>query len=314
MRLKFLVVTSICACAIAAMTSAARAETVDDIVTLAQKNVGEDVILAAVDKANNDFNLSAADIIKLKNANISNTVITTMLKHHPVAVAAQAPAPVAPAPVPALVAPAAPPAVARHAPIPGDGQLEIENLDNRAWSYRYEPAVQTIWIIQPTADRRGNIAPSGGLTLRMASGIYQVRYSGGDAGATVAVNGSQKSQLLLSRVNTDQLEALYVSVFENGEKQPGGRLVVLRENAAPPAGTVPLERAETAPPAYYPPQAAPPTTTYVYREPVYVAPPVYYAPYPYYRPYYYYPRSYVGFNYFGGGRHGRSGIGLGFGF
>ena len=105
------------------------------------------------------------------------------------------------------------------------------------------------------------------------------------------------------------------SSFENGEKREGGRLVVLREN---PALGAPVQGAEAAPQTYVQPpsvvQVAPPTTTYVYREPVYVAPPVYYYPsYRYARPYYYSPNS-LNFNYYGGSRHSRYGVGLGFGF
>ena len=307
-------------CAI--IVTPARAESVDDIATLAQRNAGEDVMLATVDKSANEFNLSAADIIKLKNANVPNTVITAMLKHH--ASAAQAPvqAQAAPQPAPApaaplqipdrdLPAPSAPAAAAAHAaPLPGDGTLEIENLDTSTWSYRYEPAISTIWIVPPTSQSsRGNVAPNGGVTLRMASGVYNVRYpdANKDEGATLTVNGGQKSQLLLTRTTTDQLDALYVSVFENGEKRAGGRLIAFRMNG-------PVQRnSQAAPQSIQPPTVveAPtyvqPQTTIIYRDP-----PVVYYPYRTYAPYYYYPRSAVNFGYFHGGR--RSSVGIGFGF
>lgn len=289
-----------------------RAETVDDIVTLAQRNVGEDVLISTVNNSKTEFTLTAPDIIKLKNAQVPNTVITAMLKHHGVAVAA-APTPVAPPPAPAALAPAAPRAV-----LAGEGTLDIENLDERPWSYRYEPAVHTIWIVPAEVERRGMIGAHAHVSLRMNADNYQIRYSGQNPGATVVVNGNQKSQVLLTRVNTDQLEALYVSVFENGEKRPGGRLVVLRENSGAPVrrdsqAVVPPSTEYVQPPSVV---QTVPQTTVIYEDPVYVGPPpVVYAPHYYrYAPYYYYPRNTVNFGYFHGGHRSGVGVGLGFGF
>ena len=298
---------------------AAHAESVDDIVTLSQKNVGEDVILASIGNAKNDFNLTASDIIKLKNANVPNTVITAMLKHHAVAAApAPAPAPLVAAPAAPPVdgpAPATPPQAAPPLPLEaGEGQLDLENLDTRAWSYRFEPSLGTIWIVP--AERTGRIAPNQNLRLSIKTGVYQIRYSGQEKGAKVTVYNNRKSQVLISRVETAQLEAMYVSVFENGEKKEGGRLVVFRDSDAAPQ----REAQAAVPPTDYVTPAEPPLaysvpqTTVIYRDPVYVSPPIVYAPGYYYgRPYYYYPRSSVNFGYYHGG-HTRVGVGLGFGF
>ncbi len=292
---------------------AAHAESVDDIVTLSQKNVGEEIILATVSNSKTEFNLTAPDIIKLKNANVPNSVITAMLKHH--AAPASAPVAVAPAapPVQAAPSPAAPPEVVPAAPIEaGEGSLDLENLDNRAWSYRYEPDLNTIWIVP--AERGGRIAPNANLRLSMKTGVYQIRYSGQDRGATVTVYNHRKSQVLISRVDTAQLEALYVSVFENGEKKQGGRLAVFRDGPAPAQAQVTVPSTEYVTPAEPPVVYSVPQSTVIYRDPVYVSPPIIYAP-SYYRtyPYYYYPRSSVNFGYYHGG-HSRVGVGLGFGF
>jgi hypothetical protein len=296
--------------------SALRAQTVDDIIALSQKNTAEDVMLATVEKSNTDFNLSVAEILKLKEANVPNSVISAMLKHHgaPAAAApapAPAPAPAAPAPQPAPAPiPAPAPAAPREVVPAGEGQLGLENLDSKKWAYRYEPDIKTIWIVRPTPDDRGLLAASGGTTLRMKSGTYKIRYSGQDRGPSVTVFPNEKSTVMISRVDTPELEALYASIFEHNEKKPGGRLVILRENA-PAAGADPHRGGEAAPP---------PDQRVVEREivesPVYVAPPppVIYAP-AYYRypgPYYY-PYNSVRFGYYHGG-HTRWGVGLGFGF
>ena len=292
---------------------AAHAESVDDIVTLSQKNVGDEIILATINNSKTDFNLTAPDIIKLKNANVSNPVITAMLKHH--AAPASAPVAVAPAapPIQAAPPPAAPPEAVPAAPIEaGEGSLDLENLDNRAWSYRFEPDLNTIWIVP--AERSGRIAPNANLRLSMKTGVYQIRYNGQDKGATVTVFNRRKSQILISRVDTAQLEALYVSVFENGEKKQGGRLAVFRDGAAPEQAQVAVPSTEYVTPVEPSAVYSVPQSTVIYRDPVYVSPPIVYAP-GYYRtyPYYYYPRSSVNFGYYHGG-HSHVGVGLGFGF
>ena len=79
----------------------------------------------------------------------------------------------------------------RRDPIPGDGQLRnLENFDNRIWSYRFEPAAQTIWIMPPQ-DTRGNIAANGGLTLRMAWACIRSAIPARISGPSVVVGGAR---------------------------------------------------------------------------------------------------------------------------
>src|SRR5438045_1774986 len=100
MRLmRMLVVALVCAGAMSA--SRAADATVDDIITLAQKNLGEDVQIAAVEASGGSFNLKANDIVRLKEAKISDKVIAAMIRH-----GKGGPAPVAVAPVPAANNPA----------------------------------------------------------------------------------------------------------------------------------------------------------------------------------------------------------------
>jgi hypothetical protein len=316
MKLKLLILLGLCVAA--GFASQVRAETADDIIALAQKNTAEDVLLATVEHSKGDFNLSVADILKLREANVPNTVITAMLKHKGGAAAPAGPAPapaapaapVAPAPAPVAPAPAAPAPDAKEA----TGTLELENIDAKTWAYRYEPEVSTIWIVRPTADAKGNLPPSGGTTLRMKAGTYKIRYNGQDRGPQVTVFSGEKSMVLVSRVDTAELEALYASVFEHNEKKPGGRLIVLRENPLPQANSTDTKRGGEAAP---PPVEGPVVEREIVETPVYVAPPpptvIYRYPGPYYYPRYY-PYSTLNFGYFQGGRHSRFGVGLGFGF
>ncbi|HYF49761.1 MAG TPA: hypothetical protein VEJ63_10170 [Planctomycetota bacterium] len=326
------------------LTLSVSAATTDEIIGLAQKNVGEDVLLATVEASKASFNLSAADILKLKEAKVSDKVITAMIKHKGNGVAAR---PVEPAPEPAPVRevpaeqPIAPPPIAT-----ADGTLNIENVDDRAWAYTYEPDVKTIWITAANGDR-GKLEAHGGISLRMKAGSYKVRYNGEDRGQSVTVHAGEKSLLLLSRVETKELEALYVSVFEKGERKSGGRLVVLRDK---PAARETLRKVDDLEEVGEAPERVEekvtervierervvevPSTTVIYRDPyptyyssVYVGPsycgPRYYSGYcgPRYYSSYCGPRYYSpyrsGYTSFGYSRYGRrSGfsVGVGFGF
>ncbi|HEY3321109.1 MAG TPA: hypothetical protein VGP72_11635 [Planctomycetota bacterium] len=59
------------------------AQTADDVVALAQKDVAPEVLMAFVETADNAFNLSSEDIIKLKDAKVPDKVVVAMLKHQP---------------------------------------------------------------------------------------------------------------------------------------------------------------------------------------------------------------------------------------
>ena len=141
-----------------------------------------------------------------------------------------------------------------------DGQLTIENLDDRAWSYMYEPAIQTIWIAYPG---QGSVVQAhASTTLSMHPGHYSIRFSGTqEGGYPLAINGGERSAINVSRVVAEGHEALNVSLFENGERRASGNLVALNN--------LPLETVTSGP-------------TYVQGPTYYSAPPVYYT-----QPYYY---------------------------
>lgn len=81
--------------------------TVDDVVQLVKLGMGDDVVIARIQKNGQPFDLSTDDMIKLKQAGASSAVIKTMM--NPGAAPAAPPAPVA-APL------AAPPAAAQGIP------------------------------------------------------------------------------------------------------------------------------------------------------------------------------------------------------
>ena len=300
-----------------------RAQTTDDIIALAQKGVGEEVMVAAVENAKSAFQLSAADILKLKDGKVPDKVIMAMLRYKPAA----------PVPPPANVAPAvpAPPAKPPAPPVvigAADGILNLENLDDRVWSYRYDPDSKTIWIATAAADGRGNLDAHGGLSIRMAAGSYKVRYNGQDAGPLVNVFNGEKSLVMISRVDTNELEALYATVFEKGERKATGKLVTLRDNAAP-AGD--RKGADNAPPERIVERervVEVPSTTVIYRDPYPTTYIGYTYPYysyggprygysGYYYPRYYYPSSFIGFGYSNFGHYHRGSswsVGFGAGF
>ena len=49
------------------------------------------------------------------------------------------------------------------------GTLSLENTDDKAWAYVYDPETQTIWISPPTADDRRTLAAHGGLAFKDVS-------------------------------------------------------------------------------------------------------------------------------------------------
>jgi hypothetical protein len=330
--------------AVCAMASVRAADvSIDDVINLSQRNLAEDVIVAAVEASPGAYNLSADDIIHLKEAKVSDKVIAVMIRHHQGVARAGAPlAPVAPAAVNA----AEPVIAAAPAVGNGFGVLNIENLDDKVWSYSYEPDTQTIWFSAAAEDGRGNVQPHSGISVRMPTGAYTVRYNGQDQGQKVSVFGNEKSLLMVSRVETAEVEALYVSVFERGERKASGRLVTLRENAAPREDNL-IRRASAsndgaAVERVVRVQSAP-SVVYASSPVVYSAPSVVYASYGYpsYAGYYggyyggYYPRyssysypryyssyrnycaptyygGYRGGSYYGGGYYGRGGYSRGY--
>lgn len=302
----------------------AQAQTTEDIIQLAQKGLGEEVLLATVERTEGGFALTADQIVKLKQAGVSEKVIAAMLRKAPAA------------PVAAQPTPAAPTAPVQAAAV-GEGTLNLENVDDKPWAYRLDETARLLWISPLGAAAEERVLPAhGGVSLAAAAGAYEVRYAGEASSTPFSIQANEKTLLLVSRVETEEFEGLYVSVFEKAERKAGGRLAVLRQTRrSPPQVTYqyvapqPVQRVESQQ------VVVEPSTTVVYRndpywdtptyvyQPLWWHPPVYYSGYsPYYRPYYgsswgrscYYPSSSVGFRYLHGGRRSGWSVGFGFGF
>lgn len=309
---------------IAVAPQTARAETTDEIVKLAEKGLGEEVLIAAVERSDKGFNLTADEIIKLKQANVPEKVIAAMLRKKSAAAV--------PAKVPA--APTVEQGEVRVAEKAGEqGTLNLENVDDRSWSYRIDTATRVLWISPAGEEEKKALTPHGGLSLSVPKGAYEVRYAGETAGQPFNVPAGEKALLLFSRVETDEFEGLYVSIFERGERRGGGRLAVLRQTRKPAEPAAAYERlpAKTEPSYQYEQprtqvtervveRVVEPSTTVIYREPApVVVYPSYYG-YPYsrgcYYPHYHGPRYYSPYNSasFYYGNHGRrSGFSIGVG-
>src|SRR2546426_919761 len=92
---------------------------VADVVRLAQSGVGEDVLLAFIHSSTSYYNLSAENVLYLKDVGISSKVVTAMLTHDSgLRNQPQPPAPSAPVePPPPPPAEAAPPAYVSNPPV-----------------------------------------------------------------------------------------------------------------------------------------------------------------------------------------------------
>jgi hypothetical protein len=77
--------TALLALVVLALTGSAFAQTADDMILLAQKGVGEDVMLAFLEASRAPVELSVADIVKLKEAKVPDKVVVAMLHRHPAA-------------------------------------------------------------------------------------------------------------------------------------------------------------------------------------------------------------------------------------
>ena len=59
----------------------AQASTVDDVAMLSKKGVGDEVLLALIEKDKANFKVYAKDVLKLKDAEVSDAVIVALIKH-----------------------------------------------------------------------------------------------------------------------------------------------------------------------------------------------------------------------------------------
>ncbi len=310
------ILTVIVLCASTSMS--AMALTSDGVLDMAKKGVGEEVQLAAVLKANTEFDLPTEQIIALKKAGVSDRVLAAMLRQKKDSSVQEASA-AASIPSAPLNEPKA--GAAGGVGTANKGTLNLENVDSKAWGYRFDSGTGILWI-QPVDEENSSLMnPHGGVSLSVPSGSYKIQYSGEREGKAFQIKPDVKTLVLISRVETQEFEGIYVSIFEKGERRDGGRLATLRQTksralpqasyqyTSPPKVTEqPQERVVTNPRVI----VEQPTTTVIYRTaPVYSYPYCGY-PYSYGIGHRYYPYNYGGFRYHHGHRH--SGFSIGFGF
>ena len=99
----------------------------DDVINMAKQGVGEDVLMAAVERSDDAYNLTAQEILKLKAAGVSEKVIAAMLRKKGAAMPPPMPPPADKAGEQPVVVGAA------------QGKLNIENVDDLPWAYRLDP-------------------------------------------------------------------------------------------------------------------------------------------------------------------------------
>ena len=100
----------------AAAKPAAAASSVDSVIQSVKAGLSESIIIRTIQRENKPANLSTADLVKLKNAGVSEKIIDVMLDPASAPAASAAPAPVAAPPPPPAPEPAP---VAISAPAPG---------------------------------------------------------------------------------------------------------------------------------------------------------------------------------------------------
>lgn len=320
--MRYVLHVSILACLVTVPLAAAETVSTDDVIKMARQGIGEEVLIAAVERSDSAYLLTADQILKLKDNGVSDRVIAAMLRKKGT--------PMLP---PVEVAPRTPDAATQpEAPAMAQGTLNIENVDDLPWAYTLDPNARVLWISKPDASSQRLLAGHGGVSLSAAAGAYEIRYVDSETGHPMSVVAGQSSLVLVSRVDTQDFEGLYVSVFEQGERKGGGRLAILRQTprrtVAQTQSTYQYIPAKATYAETQPQQVAPQTETRVVeRERVYVEPSttVIYRPAPVYVPSYspiwdrpyYYPWNRTYYRYGCGPRNSsyyRSGWSVGFGF
>jgi hypothetical protein len=257
--------------------SAAPALEADDVVRMAKAKVGDEVILAQMQAAKARFVLTADDIVRLKKEGVSDAVLKAMIESAKAEFRREAPAEPERAPA--------------TRPEAGEtGTLILENLDSRDYSLQVDPGHRNIFYYKASgAEGREPLPARSSQAYRLPAGTYRLTWVGGPESHLVRVLPGRESRATLTRTSGEGFEAVYLSLFEDGERRGGGKLITLADRA--PAPTAPAESEPAAAPAriveqrYY---AAPAQQTYY--------PPVYtgYQPY-YYDPGYRYSGYYWGY-------------------
>lgn len=259
------------------IASAALALETGDVIRLARAKAGDEVIIAQIKATESRFTLTADEIIRLKKEGVSDAVLKAMIE--------TAKRPKNTAEAGAKTKAGEKDAKRTDQPVgEGLGTLILENLDSKAYSVQVDAERGNIFYYKGVAtDGRDLLPAKSSLVYRLSAGRYGLRWVGKKDTQTLKVMAGKTSRAVLTRTSTEDFEAAYLSLFEDGHRRGGGRLVKLVDRS--PAESVQA----SAPPRtgvvekhyYYPAQ------TYAVRQPV-----------TYYRPSSYYRSSYHGGRYY----------------
>jgi hypothetical protein len=225
------------------LSTEAAAMDAGDVVRMTRAAVGDEVITAQMKAVRARFALTADDIVRLKNEGVSDTVLKAMID-------TAADATVQPAGPPAASAPAAPvPLASSVPPATGEGTLVIENLDSRDYSLQVNVPNGNIFLWNASAAEWREPLPARGSTVfRLPPGRHLFRWVGEAEGHLITVRPGGESRVVLTRTNADGGEAVYVSLFEEGQRTGGGRLVNLKNALVfPPAPVAFVQHPEPVP-------------------------------------------------------------------
>jgi hypothetical protein len=292
------------ALAFACVVSAASAMEVKDVIKLSKLQLEDEVIMAQIRAKRATFTLSTEQIVQLKKEGVSDRLIKFMIE-----TAETYPAKPAEKKAATETKPAEKKSEAagekkkeaqpkEEATAGGVGSLVLENLDSKSYSVQVDAEHGRIFYwIAVSSEGRDVLPAKSSLVYRISAGSYALRWVGGSAAHTVKVIAGKTSRAVLTRVDTEQVEAVYLSIYEDGVRRGGGRLKKLEDKSAAASTAIAAPAATTVVEKHY--YHSTPQTAYVVTEP---APRYHYRSRYYSRRYYHYPS--IGFAY--GWKRGKS--------
>jgi uncharacterized Zn-binding protein involved in type VI secretion len=143
--------------------------TVNDVIKLTRAHVGEELIIQELQQNNKHFVLSSNDLIRLKNAGVSDRVVRVMISPGPVAPSTAPVAPAAPAPRSALH----PALVAANPSVP--------SLPSEPGLYVLEGRQQAKILGQPVTFERTGSRLVSGVTLHIKAAHNNIQVPGAHA-------------------------------------------------------------------------------------------------------------------------------------
>jgi len=242
---------------------------------MTKANVGDEVIVAQMRATKARFVLTADEIVRLKKEGVSDAVLKAMIE----SAKAQ---PVKEPPADARAGEENQPPAAE--PKATDvGLLILENLDSRDYSVQVDARNRNVFYWKASgAEGREPLPARSSQVYRLAPGNYRLTWVSGADNHLIKVLPGKESRATLTRTSAEGTEVVYLSLFEDGDRRGGGKLMTLADRA-------PVQASE--------PQQSPASARIVEKH-YYTAPAqqsCYQPAYTAYSPYYYDP----GYRYYG---------------